>query len=478
MKMRAFIVAISLMMTAFNAGAQEGGEAEDQCKYDYTNFNNHINLVYVRKTPMPGSKKLIRDNFWKLAKDCPTYNPKIYKNFSIFLNKEYLSNKELSKEDKAPWADTLVQVYELQLEYVKPGDLKTQTSIIKTIFRYDLEARYDQAYKMLDEMIAQHEENTDAYILYNDLKKEYDDLKTLTPEQQIDQVSKIIEMYFVYEGYATTGREAMVAKLDAAKAKAEEAKASGDAKTIKKAERSVKASEKALENLDKYAKEMEKVFLRVANDCNVLDQLVLSQLPSIDSLETEARKSELSKWARVLRKRKCNTEAMGAVLESLKTLGEDASLYYQLGLFYLQTDKASDAADNLAKAVEMEKDSALNAEYTYWQAEALSAARKWRSAYDVAKKLTTNDKYKYKAFRIMGTAVAQLAGSVGNTAFENKANYWVAYDLLSRAKGEDVNLGAMKSAFPSSSEIIDAGVSVGSTYFNSYWGVNTTVRSK
>jgi hypothetical protein len=235
-------------------------------------------------------------------------------------------------------------------------------------------------------------------------------------------------------------------------------------------ENEIKRQKGAQSFLDKY-------FLKIAQDCSVLEGVFSKKLKSLPT-EKEAKKKAVNNYLNLLDQKNCQeTEVYGQFVDTLIAVDPTASAYYFGGSYALKNDNAAKAAEYFEKAVELEADGENKDKYLYSLATAQYAKGSYSSAFRTAKQV--EGEYKGDALYICANSIAATANSCGSSTFERKANFWLANDYINRAIAngkEGVSSGKYLSSAPTSTEAFNEGVSAGASVSCSCWGESTTAR--
>ncbi|MFT4601500.1 MAG: tetratricopeptide (TPR) repeat protein [Arenicella sp.] len=236
----------------------------------------------------------------------------------------------------------------------------------------------------------------------------------------------------------------------------------------KKKERSIKSYTAAQDFLDKY-------FLKIAKDCEVLTPVLDTKFESI--ADGEAGLAELNKFIALMEKQKCTDSETYSkyVVESVKR-NPSAAGYAGLGTIQMRKDETSSAIESYEKAVELEADGENKDKYLLNLSKAQYTARSYKAAASTAKKVGGDGKG--DALKIVGDCIAATANSCGNSTFERKTNYWLANDYYKKAAANGANVSSSKylDNAPTGDDMFAEGISAGASVSCSCWGESTTAR--
>lgn len=234
---------------------------------------------------------------------------------------------------------------------------------------------------------------------------------------------------------------------------------------------------KKVEQYGKAQKFLEQYFVKLAQDCTILTEVLGKKLTDLPS-EKAAKIEKIKGYLAILENRKCtDTDVYGQFADSLITLEPTAAAYYAQGNFYANKKEHKKAKDYFTKAIEMEGEGENAGKYKYGLASAQFNTGSYKAAFRTAKGV--QGEYRGKAMIICANAIAKTANSCGDTSFERKANYWLANEYVKKAiaLGET---GYSSSTWlkyaPTSEEVFDAGKTMGSSITLKCWGESTTIR--
>lgn len=271
-----------------------------------------------------------------------------------------------------------------------------------------------------------------------------------SPENKEIERTRIIEEYITLSEYV-----ALAVK---------KAKEAGD-------ENEVKRQESAQAFLDKY-------FLMIAKDCEVLTPVLDDKLKSLPQ-EKEAKLKKVKDYLTLMDLQKCQSSATyGKFVDTLIALEPTADAYYFGYNYAIGTGNEAKALKYIEKAVELEKEGENRDKYLAANANLLYKMNAYKSAFNIAQKVGSGE-YKGEALYIQALAIAATANSCGDSTFERKANFWLANDYINRAIANGktgVSSGKFLDNAPDKNEIFTEGVQMGSSYSLKCWGETTTVR--
>jgi tetratricopeptide (TPR) repeat protein len=434
-----FLTLILAVLANVNLNAQSADYNKEDCdKYRSLYFQ------YLKQN-------MFRDamTFWAMAYNycggIDSLDSKFFVNARVGYMKLY--SAEQDPKLKVGLRDTIYWIYEslIVLDPANP-DWKAKYATM-------LVTEEDTRYGKIDSLYQQslHLQKTEAF--YYDIRQYFKHLivnkYNKAPDDKKEDIrSFIIEEYMLLSDYCSG---AAVTKRAAAD------------------EEGAKKYDDAQEFLDKY-------FLQIVTDCNVLVNVLDKKLTTLPQVK-DAKSNKVNSYLALLDKKKCqSTPTYAKLLDTLISIDPNANAYYKTGIYYLSNDQAEKAVDYFQKAVDMEGAGANKDEYLYNLALSQYASKKFRAAFNTAKMVEGTNKG--KALKICGDAIAATANGCGETTFERKANYWLANDYYRKAAalGADVSTSRFLDSAPTDDEIFSEGKTKGSSITLSCWGESTTIR--
>ena len=431
----AFILTLFLGTTL---KAQDSAAVSDCAKYKSLYF------TYLKQNQFTDAAY-----FWNkaiLACDDSLEDAKFYANGRVIYTKLLADSANVARFKVLN--DTLIMIYEKRMLLV---DDPAWTSDYVVKLMNDKSTDYDKIDQLFAKCIHVSKENGKA----NAIKLYFQHLImnkfNLAPADKKEEIRGfIVEEYIVLSGYLGLALE--------------KAKAAND-------ENEVKRVEGAQTFLDKN-------FLKVANDCAVLETVFDKKLNSLPT-DREAKMKQIKGYLALMDLKECqSTVVYGKYVDSLIILDPSADAYY-FGYNYANgNNNSSKALKYLDKAIELEGDGPNKDKYLYALASAQYKAGSYKAAFNTALKVGSGD-YKGEAYMICANAIAATANGCGASTYERKANYWLANDYVRKAISagkKDVSSDKFLSSAPDSTDIFNEGVSKGSSHTCSCWGESTTVR--
>lgn len=394
---------------------------------------------------------MVRDacTFWGMAaKSCgDDLDGKFFKNGRVAYLKLLRSVKgDEVKEQEV--SDTINWIYEQRMAIEKDPDWELDYAVFLVSNKSE---DYEKLDKLFENIHVMKEKSSGTHIRMYFRHLIVNRFNTAEGEDKDMYRGKIIEEYIVLSDYCKAAL-----------------KAAEGIENEKKKERAIKSYDGAQQFLDKY-------FLKIAKDCEVLTPVLDQKFATIP--EGEAGMADLNKFIKLMERQKCtDTETYEKfVLEAINR-NPTAPGYFGLGNIYKGKGEEKKAVDAFSKAVELEGEGENKNQYLYELAQAQYKANQYSAAFKTAKQL--GGEFQGKGYVICGNCVAALANSCGESTFDRKANYWLANDYYKRASGagEEVSSSKFLSNAPDENEIFDAGKTKGDSITLSCWGESTTIR--
>lgn len=441
MKLKGIIATLMLvLMAGVNANAQaDSTEAPDDCaKY------RSLYYQYVKQ-------KMYRDagTFWGNALEaCGSENldGKFYKNGRVIFSQLLKAEKENEVRSKEI-TDTIYMIYEERMKLEKDA---SWTADYASLLVSNKSKDFDKIDGLFAESIHELKDKAKSthvkqYFKHLILNK----FNTAPAEGKEDARTIVIEEYIVLSDYVST---ALKRATEAGK------------------EKDVKRQKSAQSFLDKY-------FLKIAQDCDVLVGVFDKKLASLPQ-DIEAKKKQVNNYLGLMDQKKCqSSEVYGKYVDTLIQIEPTADAYFFGGSYAAGNDDNAKAIKYYEKAVEMEGDGENKDKYLLNLANAQYKSRSYKSAFRTAK--SVGGEFKADALVICANAIAATANGCGDSTFERKANYWLANDYIKKAIAAG-KTGISSSKFlgnaPDSNEAFNEGISAGSSFTLSCWGESTTVR--
>jgi len=237
-----------------------------------------------------------------------------------------------------------------------------------------------------------------------------------------------------------------------------------------------KDDKKGQEIYDKAQGYLDNYFAQLAKDCKMLTEVLGEKTNTLPS-NKEEKLAKIQAFLSILEKRGCDgSDLYGQLADSSIAISPSAEAYFSQGNFFAKKEDLGKAQSYYEKAIELEGSEGENIDkYNYYQANSLLKAKKYRAAFNMAKKVS--GEFKGKAMLICASAIGATANSCGETTFERESNYWLADDYMKKASalGETYSSRYASSA-PSTEKIFAAGKAAGQTVRLSCWGESSTIR--
>ncbi len=233
---------------------------------------------------------------------------------------------------------------------------------------------------------------------------------------------------------------------------------------------------KGLEIYDKAQGYLDNYFAQLAKDCEMLTEVLGKKTNSLPS-DKDEKLAKIQAFLSILEKRGCDdSDLYGQLADSSIAIAPSAEAYFSQGNFFTKKEELAKAQGYYEKAIELEGPEGENInKYTYYQANSLLTSKKYRAAFNMAKKV--EGEFKGKAMLICASSVGATANSCGETTFDRKSNYWLADDYMKKASalGETYS-SRYASGAPTKEEIFAEGKAAGQSIRLSCWGESTSIR--
>lgn len=222
---------------------------------------------------------------------------------------------------------------------------------------------------------------------------------------------------------------------------------------------------------------MDKYFLQIAKDCDVLVGVFDKKFETLPTDPTE-RKAKVKSYLALMDQKKCqSSDVYGKFVDELIALEPTADAFFFGGNYALSNDNNSKAAEYFSKAVEAEGDGENKDKYLLNLANVKYKQGSYKSAFKTAKGVGGD--YRGDALVICANSIAATANDCGESTFSRKANYWLANDYIKKAIAAGAK-GVSSSRFlknaPGSDEAFSENVNEGTSVNCSCWGESTIAR--
>ena len=454
MKLKTIIFTLAIaLLTNLTASAQDSTSTDTTITATATTAYNADDCKKYRSLYYQYLKQeMYRDacTFWGMAAGfCgDSLDGKFYKNGRV----AYLKlSKTVSKEDTTRLKeinDTIAWIYEKRMAIEKDPIWELDYAVMLVSKKSKDFAKLDQLFENIH-IRKDKASGTQIRMYFRHLI--VNKFNEAAPEEKENVRVKVIEEYIVLSDYCS-------AALKSAESIADE----------KKKAKKIKSYTGAQAFLDKY-------FLKIARDCEVLTPVLDKKFESI--AEGEAGLVELNKFISLMENQKCDkTDTYAKYVEESVKRNPTAAGYFGLGTVQLNKGKNAESMESYKKAVEMEADGENKDKYLYQLAYAQYKSKKYRAAFSTAKQVQGD--LRGKALKICGDSVAATANGCGESTFERKANYWLANDYYRKASaaGAEVSGSKFLSNAPDSGEVFDNSYTMGASITLSCWGESTTIR--
>jgi tetratricopeptide (TPR) repeat protein len=387
--------------------------------------------------------------FWTkaiLACDDSLMDGKFYVNGRVIYTKLLADSANVARSKELN--DTLIMIYEKRMLLVD-DPAWTSDYVVKLI--NDKSTDYEKIDRLFEKCIHVSKENGKA----NAIKLYFQHLImnkfNLAPNDKQEEIRGfIVEEYIVLTGYLGLALE--------------KAKAANDENEVKR--------------IDGAQTFLDKNFLKVANDCTVLETVFDKKLNSLPA-DSATKMKQIKAYLALMDLKECqSTVVYGKYVDSLILLAPSADAYFFGYNYSVGNNNTTKALKYLDRAIELEGNGPNKDKYFYALASQQYKAGSYKAAFNTALKVGSGE-YKGEAYMICANAIAATANGCGASTYERKANYWLANDYVRKAIAAgktDVGSDRFLSSAPTSTDIFNEGVSMGTSHYCSCWGESTTVR--
>ena len=234
--------------------------------------------------------------------------------------------------------------------------------------------------------------------------------------------------------------------------------------------------------LKKVQSNIEALFIKSgAADCQVLIDYYTPKF------EAEPKNLELLKTTtKFLNMNKCTDSELfmnaSIALYDIEPSGEAA---YNIAKLSLKAKKYNKAIGFYKDAIDKTEDVELKAKYSYELAIVYNNQKQYASARASALKAASLKSGWGEPYLLIGKAYANSSGSCGADKFEKNAVYWIAVDMLKKAKSIDPSVAGKaneliaryKQYFPTKEEAFFKGINNGDSYSVGCW-INGTTKAR
>ncbi|WP_157454201.1 tetratricopeptide repeat protein [Crocinitomix catalasitica] len=442
---KSIILAVLTLFTSIGVSAQDG--AGDDCAKFRSLYFQYIPQTTTDDESM---RKQYRDaaNFWAQAiTACGMENL----DAKFFYNGKYIYNNLVKyTEDSVQlknFNDTIVFCFESRMKVENdPSWTADYATYLVGQGSTDYD-KIDQLYKESIHKLKSESSATDIMYYFKHLiMNKFNSAKG--DEKEVAR-TEVIDEYIVLSEYVSEAHK---------KAKAEAN------------ENSVARSAQARDYLDKY-------FLLIAKDCDILTEVFAKKLATLPQEKAE-KLAKVNSYLGLMDQKQCQSTAVyGQFVDTLILLEPTADAYYFGASYASSNGNSSKAFKYYEKAVEMEGDGPNKDKYLLSLANAQYKAGSYKSAYNTAKKIN-GDEFKGDALLICANVIAATANDCGDTTFDRKANNWLANDYVNRAisAGASASSGKFLDRAPDTGDIFEAGKAKGGSHLCACWGESTTIR--
>lgn len=402
------------------------------------------------------------EHYNTLIKECPGFNMATYqyavRMFDYFINE---------KNDKSKVAD-LIEAWKLRLKYFP--DRTSEGEVLVTIAQLQFDNNIgskENQFKAFDEAFKKHPEDfTSGKSLYT-----YFSLAVDLFNEDKKELQEIFELYDVVMEKIEVEKNTLATRLTPLLTKNENGG----------------LDEREQRNKDVYENNLE-VYATVESSVDGK----LGQLADCENLipfyekDFEAKKSDIE-WLKSasnrLDSKECENPLSDKLATQLHKLEPSSTSAYLLGKRAEAEGKASKALEYFNEAASLETDNSKKARIYYSIAENNRKRGNFSQARTYYNRMLEATPSSGIAYYRIGTMYAESAGNCGTTAFEKRAIYWLAADMMDKAARVDGSLAknarataeSYRQRAPQKKEIFEEDMAGKTIQFNCWVGGSVRV---
>jgi tetratricopeptide (TPR) repeat protein len=391
---------------------------------------------YLKQKNYPVASK-----YWSCVfSTCPKYKESIYINGAIIYRNLIDAEKDAAR--KKGLTDTLFIIYDNQMNYF--------TRKKETLEKYGLDIlRY----------------RTEDVAKANKLFKEAIDTYG-------DKVSSVTVMYY-YQSLHLMAQKKIEGVTDD--------KMADEYFKCKELLEKIKVVNAADKNMAKAEEDLDKIGMSYL-PCEKIEAYATRKFNELPKDNAEARLKELKSVLSAMERKNCTSaDVYDKIVAEVVAAAPSPEGYYSLGNSLINKKKYSEANDAYKKAIELCNGCEKQGEYLLGMAEANLRTGNKSTAFSYAKQAIAKDpKVAGRAYLVCAQAVA---GSCGDTEFDRKFTYILAYEYCVKAKNADPSvasdansmMGRYRANWPSKEEKFDRGFSAKTFTIGCWIGETVTV---
>lgn len=340
---------------------------------------------------------------------------------------------ETDETHKRMLIDSLYQTYDWSLDFFgEDADLMMRYGV--DIMRYDYNAKSQKAYDLLKKSVELGGDQASSYAIQGYFRMAYALFRKQLEGKDCDW---LITIYFDLSDRIATQ----------------------------------KANGADAEVLDPIQAEMDG-YAEYCLGCEQLVPMVESKLESIPE-ECEAATPILEKYINLLDSKGCtDSEVFKKLSMRYYECNKTHEAAYNIAITKMREKKNSEALSYIKDAIDMCGGCESTCKYYKAAAQIYNSMGNVAQAKAYGEKMVAcgnNEGYMYYAYYYISNKTC------GSTGLERKSVYWLGSDYMEKAgRGADY----YKNQYPTQEELFDAGISEGSTFSVSCWGMTTTVRKR
>ncbi|MBN2667921.1 MAG: hypothetical protein JXR60_01725 [Bacteroidales bacterium] len=436
--MRKYIFKLALLLgiavvssTAYAQDDSKFGDDPDQCKRDLSEY-----IEFVKQ-------KSYKDAYpaWRrLYVNCPQSSKSIFINGPKIVS--YFIDNAKDEAVKKAWLDTLMQVYDKRIEFFgEKGNVLGRKG--NDLYAYD-KSRTEEAYQYMGESIKLCGNNAQAAVLQNYMMASAD----LYKDKKID-AGQVVQDF-------STASDAITVLI------------------------SEEQKEKTVETYKKVEENIGKIFIGTgAGSCDVL---IGHFTPKFEANPKDVEL--LNTITKYLNKSDCtDSQLFFDASVNLYEVEPSSQSAYNIAKMALKKNQLSKASEFYQKAIEMEENDEIKAQY-YYELAVVSAGSPSASRSYALKAASLKSGWG-DPYILIGKLYASSSASCGDDKFHQSAVFWAAVDKFNYAKSIDGNVAAeankliaqYKAYFPGKEDAFAYNITEGSDIKIECW-INETTKAR
>jgi len=434
------------------------GIGKDDCLKTYSNFKNCISRDDIETA----------EEYWN---ELYTYYPR-FQNFYSFA--DVLLSKKIdasSGKEKEKYIDSLLAVYDQRIKYFSNDKNYGKDYLTGRkggyMYQYRKEKQLSEAYTLLKESVENQKENSK----YSVVRDFFDATLSMIKAKKISS-EEFVSNYTTASSIVKLNTILVTGYIEN-----ENKKEDSDEDLIDNWRKEIINNSIVSDYITKAFASAEE------SKCEFL-------IPEFKKHFTEHQQDQ--EWLKlvsgILWFKECTSDPFyGEVSKVLYKLDPTANAAFKLAIFYLTKKNYKEAAKYIKEAYTLETDNEKKSEYYYYAAVIAFAQNQYSNSKTLALNSSKLNKKYGKPFVLIAKLYAGSTGTCGKDKFEKSAVYWLAADMLIKAKSVDKSvaaeaddlLGKYLQRYPNNEELFMRGLYEGDTYKIGCWiNETTTVKLK